>query len=214
MALAKVLSCAVVGLDGELIEVEVDVSNGQVGLTIVGLPDAAVQEAKERVRSAIRNGGFQFPLKRITVNLAPADIRKEGPAYDLPIAVGVLVASQQVVADVERSVFLGELALDGNVRHAHGVLPMVGLAKNRGIATAFVPESDVREASLIDGVRIMPVRSLSFGASTFDNRRSCEMAEWIGPDQLVAIGVSSAPVKEPRIGCSERPRGPTSQQQR
>ena len=161
MALAKVLSCAVVGLDGELVDVEVDVANGQVGLTIVGLPDAAVQEAKERVRSAIRNGGFTFPLKRITVNLAPADIRKEGPAYDLPIAVGVLMASQQVVADVERSIFLGELALDGNVRHAHGVLPMVGLAKDRGIETAFVPESDVREASLIDGVRIMPVRSLS-----------------------------------------------------
>jgi magnesium chelatase family protein len=81
MPLAKVLSCAVVGLDGELVDVEVDVANGQVGLTIVGLPDAAVQEAKERVRSAIRNGGFTFPLKRITVNLAPADIRKEGPAY-------------------------------------------------------------------------------------------------------------------------------------
>ncbi|MEX1253741.1 MAG: YifB family Mg chelatase-like AAA ATPase [Dehalococcoidia bacterium] len=161
MPLAKVLSCAVVGLDGELIEVEVDVAYGNVNFQIVGLPDAAVQEAKERVRSAIKNSGFNFPLKRITVNLAPADLRKEGPSYDLPIAVGVLIASQQVVGEVEGAVFLGELALDGAVRHAHGVLPMVGLAQQRGIATAYVPEPDAGEAALIDRVRILPVRSLA-----------------------------------------------------
>ncbi len=161
MALAKVLSCAVVGLDGELVEVEVDIAKGMPAFAIVGLPDAAVQEAKERVRSAIRNSGFPFPNRRITVNLAPADIRKEGPAYDLPIAVGVLIASQQVVADVDRTIFLGELALDGAVRHAHGVLPMVGLAKDRGMETAYVPEADVREAGLIDGVRIIPVSNLA-----------------------------------------------------
>jgi magnesium chelatase family protein len=161
MALAKVLSCAVVGLDGELVEVEVDVGRGNVTFQVVGLGDTAVQEARERVRSAIKNSGFEFPLKRLIVSLAPADLRKEGPAYDLPIAVGVLVASQQAVVDVERTVFLGELALDGSVRHAHGVLPMVGLAKERGIETAFVPEADVREASLIEGVRVMPVRSLA-----------------------------------------------------
>jgi magnesium chelatase family protein len=161
MALAKVLSCAVVGLDGELVEVEVDVARGNVTFQVVGLGDTAVQEARERVRSAIKNSGFHFPLQRLIVSLAPADLRKEGPAYDLPIAVGVLVASQQAVADVDRSVFLGELALDGSVRHAHGVLPMVGLAKDRGIDTAFVPEADVREASLIDGVRVFPVRSLA-----------------------------------------------------
>src|SRR3989304_4708673 len=112
MALAKVFSCAVVGLDGELVDVEVDVASGQVGFFIVGLPDAAVQEAKERVRSAIKNSGFQFPLRR--------------------------------------AAFLGELALNGNVRHAHGVLPMVALAKDRGIETAYVPEADVREAALIE----------------------------------------------------------------
>ena len=128
---------------------------------IVGLPDAAVQEAKERVRSAIRNSGFPFPNRRITVNLAPADLRKEGPAYDLPIAVGLLIASQQAVADVEHAVFLGELALDGTVRHAQGILPMVGLAKARGIETVYVPEADAREAALIEGVRIRPVRSLA-----------------------------------------------------
>jgi len=158
--LSKVFSCAVVGLDGELIEVEVDIAQGMPAFAIVGLPDAAVQEAKERVRSAIKNSGFQFPRGRITVNLAPADLRKEGPSYDLPIAVGILIASQQVIAQTERTVFLGELALDGQVRHAHGVLPMVALAKERGVATVYVPDADALEASLINEVRIFPVRTL------------------------------------------------------
>ncbi len=161
MALAKVFSCAVIALDGELIEVEVDIAQGMPAFAIVGLPDAAVQEAKERVRSAIKNSGFPFPNKRITVNLAPADIRKEGPAYDLPIAISLLIASEQVVAETDRTVFLGELALDGAVRHAHGVLPLVGLAKERGIEAVYVPEADAHEAALIDGVRIFPVRSLT-----------------------------------------------------
>ncbi|MGB2694862.1 MAG: YifB family Mg chelatase-like AAA ATPase, partial [Dehalococcoidia bacterium] len=160
MPLAKVLSCAVIGLDGEIVDVEVDISSAMPAFAIVGLGDTAVQEAKERVRSAIRNSGFPFPSRRITVNLAPADLRKEGPSYDLPIAVGVLVASQQTFGDVEGAAFLGELALDGSVRHAQGVLPMVGLAKERGIETVYVPETDAREAALIDGVRIFPVRTL------------------------------------------------------
>jgi magnesium chelatase family protein len=160
MAPSKVFSCAVVGLDGALVEVEVDIASGLPFFAIVGLPDTAVQEAKERVRSAIKNSGFQFPMRRLIVSLAPADLRKEGPAYDLPIAVGVLIASQQAIAEVERTVFLGELALDGAVRHAHGVLPMVALAKDRGITTVYVPEADAREAALIEGVRIVPVRTL------------------------------------------------------
>ncbi|MEX0786779.1 MAG: YifB family Mg chelatase-like AAA ATPase [Dehalococcoidia bacterium] len=161
MPLAKVLSCAIVGLDGELVEVEVDVARGNVTFQVVGLGDTAVQEARERVRSAIKNSGFDFPLRRLIVSLAPADLRKEGPSYDLPIAVGVLIASQQVVADLDRSVFLGELALDGSVRHAHGVLPMVGLAKERGIETVFVPAADAGEAALIDGIRVVPVANLA-----------------------------------------------------
>ena len=105
--LAKVTSCAVVGLDGALVDVEVDVSNGQPGFTIVGLPDAAVQESRERVRAAIKNSSFAYPFnKRITVNLAPADLRKEGPAYDLPIAVGLLMASEQLRADLARTFIL------------------------------------------------------------------------------------------------------------
>ena len=125
---------------------------------MVGLPDTAVKEAKERVGSAIKNSGFPFPNGRITVNLAPADIRKEGPAYDLPIAVGIMVASGQALADVTDSVFLGELSLDGAVRHAHGILPMVALARERGIRTVFVPAVDAAEAALVPDMTVYPGR--------------------------------------------------------
>jgi magnesium chelatase family protein len=158
--LAKVSSCAVVGLDGEVVEVEVDISQGLPAFAIVGLPDAAVQEAKERVRSAVRNSGHAFPMKRITVNLAPAALRKEGPAYDLPIAVGILMASGQVEGAGERAVFLGELSLDGKVRHTQGVLPMVALARDRGFQAVYVPWEDAGEASLIEGVEVVPVADL------------------------------------------------------
>ena len=159
--LAKVLSCAVVGLEGAIVEVEVDISAGLPAFTIVGLPDAAVQEARERVRAAIRNSGLTFPMKRITVNLAPADLRKEGPAYDLPIAVGILLSSEQLSADMSETLFLGELSLDGGLRHTHGILPMVALAQEKGLATVFVPTPDAREASLVQGVRVTPVNSLA-----------------------------------------------------
>ena len=137
--LAKVTSCAVVGLDGALVDVEVDISNGQPGFTIVGLPDAAVQESRERVRAAIKNSNFFYPFnKRITFNLAPADLRKEGPAYDLPIAVGLLIASEQLAADLSRTLVIGELSLDGIVRHTNGVLPMAAVARERGFGDLFV----------------------------------------------------------------------------
>ena len=163
--LAKVLSCAVVGLEGAIVEVEVDISAGLPAFTIVGLPDTAVQEARERVRAAIKNSGLTFPMKRITVNLAPADLKKEGPAYDLPIAVGILLSSEQVFADASQMLFLGELSLDGSLRHTHGILPMVALAKESGFDTAFVPASDAKEASLIQGLNTVPVNSLAELAS-------------------------------------------------
>lgn len=127
--LAKVQSCAIVGLDGALVEVEVDIGHGLPSFTIVGLPDAAVQESKERVRAALKNSGAIF-MKRLTVNLAPADLRKEGPAYDLPIAVAILLASEQAFGDVGDALFLGELSLDGALRHTDGILPN-GLAGPR-----------------------------------------------------------------------------------
>jgi magnesium chelatase family protein len=163
--LAKVLSCAVVGLEGAIVEVEVDISSGLPAFTIVGLPDTAVQEAKERVRAAIKNSGLAFPMKRITVNLAPADLRKEGPAYDLPIAVGILLSSEQLSPHTSDTLFLGELSLDGSLRHTHGILPMVALAQERGLSSVFVPATDAREASLVQGVRVIPVNSLAELAS-------------------------------------------------
>lgn len=158
--LAKVTSCAVVGLEGELIQVEVDISQGLPSMTIVGLPDAAIQESRERVRAAIKNTGLPFPRTRVTVNLAPADIRKEGPAYDLPIAIGILLASEQIFANVEEAIIMGELSLDGSVRHVSGVLPMASLAKEEGYTTLFVPAEDAAEATLIEGLTVYPLETL------------------------------------------------------
>ncbi len=159
--LARALSCAVVGLDSALVEVEVDLSQGLPAFTIVGLPDAAVNEAKERVRAAVRNSGLQFPMRRITVNLAPADLRKEGPSYDLPMAVALLAASEQVALDPAQHLFLGELGLDGTLRHTTGILPMVALARERGIPTVYVPAVNALEAALIREVAVIPVQTLA-----------------------------------------------------
>jgi len=161
--LARVFSCAVIGLEGELVEVEVDISRAEMpSTTVVGLPDTAVQESRERVRAAIRNSGLTPPFNsKVIVNLAPADLRKEGPSYDLPIAVGTLLASGQVVANVEDAVFIGELSLDGDVRPVRGLLPMVALAHKRGMTRAFVPEANAPEAALVAGMTVFPVPSLS-----------------------------------------------------
>ncbi len=158
--LAKVTSCAVIGLEGIIVAVEVDISPGLPSFTIVGLPDAAVQEARERVRAAIRNSGFTFPMRRIIVNLAPADIKKAGPVYDLPIAMAILLSSEQLSADVSQAVFLGELSLDGSLRHTNGILPMGALAHQQGFSQIILPSSDAREASLIEGAGIIPITSL------------------------------------------------------
>lgn len=161
--LAKVLSCAIIGLEAHVVEVEVDINRGQPAFNLVGLPDAAVRESRDRVYSAIRNSGLKFPgNKRITVNLAPADLRKEGPAYDLPIAVGILAASQQVWPDrLTGSLFIGELSLDGSTRHTKGILPMAALARSEGLTQIFVPEVDAEEAALLPDVEIYPVSCLS-----------------------------------------------------
>ena len=152
---------AVIGLDGAPICVEVDISSGMPKTTIVGLPDAAVDEARERVRSAIRNAGAGFPTKRVTVNLAPAHIRKEGAGYDLPIAVGMLVATGQVCESaVQDTLFLGELALDGELRHVRGVLPVAAAARDASVRRIVVPKVDAEEASLIDGIEVVAVDSL------------------------------------------------------
>jgi magnesium chelatase family protein len=159
--LARVFSCAVVGLDGILVEVEVDTGQGLPGMTIVGLPDAAVQESRERVQSAIKNAGLIYPRKRVVVNLAPASIRKEGPVYDLPIALGVLAMTGQIPLNaLDSTLVIGELSLEGTVRHVRGVLPMAAFARQEGFQRVFVPEADAPEAALIPDLEVIPARSL------------------------------------------------------
>ncbi|MBN1430858.1 MAG: YifB family Mg chelatase-like AAA ATPase [Anaerolineae bacterium] len=159
--LAKVNSCALVGLDATLVEVEVYSAKGMPAITVVGLPDAAVKESRERVWAALRNSGLTFPGGRVTINLAPADLRKEGPAYDLPIALGVLAASGQIPADaLEGALALGELSLDGSVRHVCGILPAAHMAQSLGLERVFVPAVDAAEASLIPDIEVIPVEHL------------------------------------------------------
>ncbi len=160
--LAKVYSCALIGLEGALVEVEADLNPRSLpSVTLVGLPDTAVKESTERVRAAIFNSGLTYPRGRLTVNLAPADLRKEGPAYDLPIAVGVLIATEQAWPDgVEGALVVGELSLDGTVRHTPGILPMAALARERGLKRMYVPAADAAEAALVGGIEVLPVENL------------------------------------------------------
>src|SRR3972149_10619199 len=159
--LAKIVSGATVGLDAVLVDVEVDIAEqGLPSFTIVGLPDKAVEESKERVRSAIKNSGADFPINRITVNLAPADLPKMGPAYDLPIALGILIASGQVNFNLDGCLFFGELSLDGGLRHTKGVLPIAYLAKEKGIKSVFIPNINEQEASVVSGISVYPINSL------------------------------------------------------
>ncbi|MBN1230726.1 MAG: YifB family Mg chelatase-like AAA ATPase [Anaerolineales bacterium] len=159
--LARVYSCAVIGLDGVVVETEVDTFQGLPKITIVGLPDAAVQESRERVQSAIKNAGFRFPRKRITVNLAPASVRKVGPVYDLPIALGILIAGDEISPEgLNNAMVIGELSLDGSVRHVSGVLPMAVMAMEEGYKRIYVPAEDANEAALVEGIEVYPVDSL------------------------------------------------------
>ncbi len=159
----KVLSAATVGLESSIVEVEVDtITAGLHQFNIVGLPDTAVKEAKDRVSSAIKNGSLKPPhhCGRVTVNLAPADLKKEGPIYDLPIALGFLLATSQIAFDFKDKLFLGELSLDGKVRPIKGVLPMAIMAKRAKIKEIYVPAENAPEASVIDGITVFPVKSL------------------------------------------------------
>jgi len=159
--LAKITSGSTVGLDATLVDVEVDIAEqGLPSFTIVGLPDKAVEESKERVRSAIKNSGADFPINRITVNLAPADLPKVGPAYDLPIALGILIASGQIAPSLKDCLFFGELSLDGGLRHTNGILPMAYLAKEKRLKRVFVPRVNQQEAAVVPWIEVYPVESL------------------------------------------------------
>ncbi|OQB05847.1 MAG: Competence protein ComM [bacterium ADurb.Bin212] len=159
----KILSGSNIGLDSYVVEVEVDIGAGLPSFTIVGLPDKAIDESKERIRSAIKNSNLNFPQHRLTVNLAPADVKKEGPNFDLPMAVGILLADNQLefLPEYNVSLFVGELALDGRLRHINGALPLAIYAKERGYKRLYLPKVNAEEASLVSGLEVMPVDSLS-----------------------------------------------------
>ncbi len=155
------LSSALTGTDAILIEVEVDLAMGMPAMAVVGLPEAAVRESKDRVRAALRNSGYEFPPRRITVNLAPADVRKEGSAYDLPIALGILAASGALPeARLDEYAALGELSLDGRVKPVRGALPIAAAVRRRGLRGILLPTGNTREAAVIEGIDVVPIETL------------------------------------------------------
>ena len=157
---SKVRSMGLYGMDAFLVEIEADLSTGLPSFDVVGLPDASVKESRDRIRASFKNTGFDFPVARITVNMAPADKRKEGSLYDLPLFVALLIASGQLSAPDPGFVFLGELSLSGEVRPVRGVLPMVIKAREDGVQAVFVPAANAQEAAVVDGIRVYPVHSV------------------------------------------------------
>src|SRR5215475_6184889 len=159
--MARVVSSTLHGIDGLLVEVEVDLSWGPARFAIVGLAEGAVRESKDRVRSALRNGGYKVSARRIIVNLAPADVKKDGAAFDLPIALGMLAASGQLPGDRLRSyASLGELSLDGRVKAVRGALPVAAAMRTGGLRGLLVPPQNAREAAVIQGIEFIPVPTL------------------------------------------------------
>ncbi|MBW4616743.1 MAG: YifB family Mg chelatase-like AAA ATPase [Desmonostoc vinosum HA7617-LM4] len=160
--LARVWSASIVGIDAVKVGVEVDVSGGLPGTVILGLPDSAIQESKERVKATLKNAGFAFPMRKIVINLTPADLRKEGPSFDLPISVGILAASEQVGADLLGDyLFLGEVSLDGSLRAVAGVLPIAATAQKMGITSVVLPVDNAQEAAVVEGLSVYGCKCLS-----------------------------------------------------
>ena len=175
--LARVRSAAVFGIEAFPVAIEVDVSHGLPGFTVVGLPDAIVKESRDRIRSAVRNSGFEFPRHRITVNLAPADMRKAGASFDLPIALGVLAAAGRIDRrDVEDVVIVGELSLDGTIQAARGVLPIAVAARRHGVPGLLLPAGNGDEAAVVEGLQFFPVRSLADAVDALNDPRPVALA--------------------------------------
>ncbi len=179
---SMVRSVGVFGIQSYMVSIEADVSMGKSKFDVVGLPDLAVNESRERVRSAMKNSGFDFPVIHITVNLAPADIRKEGPIYDLPILIALLSATGQLSKQPSDIAFIGELSLGGEVRHINGVLPMVIEARNNGIRQIFIPYDNAAEASVVDGIEIYAVRTVKELIEHLENVNKLTPVEFAIPD--------------------------------
>jgi magnesium chelatase family protein len=193
MTVRKIMTATLVGIDAALVEVQADISNGLPATTIVGLPDVAVQESRERVRSAIKHSGFQYPQTRIILNLAPGTLPKAGTHFDLPIAVAILLASNLISINfsVEDCLFLGELSLDGQVRSTAGVLAMVLAAKSAGFGTVFVPAENANMANLVKGVKVYPLTSLKELADHLTTRKSITPTVFEGSSAQLVGSVSS-----------------------
>jgi magnesium chelatase family protein len=169
--LSKVCSAAVNGIDAYAVEVEVNVGYGDSLIVVVGLPDAAVKESKDRVSTALSNSGYKFPLGRTTINLAPADVKKEGPSFDLPIALGIIAASEQLETDqLDNFVAVGELALTGAVRSCKGVLPIAVRAKEDGKIGVLVPAENAAEAAVVSGLKVIPIQNLREAAEFLEGQ--------------------------------------------
>ena len=187
--LSIVKSMSLSGLDGYLVSVQVDVSSGIPSFNIVGLPDASIRESKERVQTAIKNSGFKFSNKKIIVNLAPANTKKEGSIFDLPMAVGILIATDIIVNKrlyeiLDKTIFIGELSLDGNLNKISGVLPICIEAKKLGIKQVILPFENANEASIIEGLTVLPINHITEVVSFLNNNSNIHPAKFIGNNSV------------------------------
>jgi magnesium chelatase family protein len=195
--LARVWSASIVGIDAVKVGVEVDVSGGLPGIVVVGLPDTAVQESRERVKAALKNAGFAFPMRKIVINLTPADLRKEGPSFDLPISVGIMAASEQVDAQLLGDyLFLGEVSLDGNLRPIAGVLPIAAAAKQLGIAGLVVPVGNAREAAVVQGLAVYGFNDLSQVADFLNEPERYSPVQMDGLQELQTFQMNGPDLKD------------------
>lgn len=193
---AKVKSQGLYGLNSFDVIVEADISSGLPRFDVVGLPDAAIKESRERVRASIKNCGLTFPISRITVNIAPADVKKEGAIYDLPILISILKASGQIKGNIDNYSFIGELSLNGEIRAANGVLPMVIGAKESGVDAVFVPSQNAGEGAVIDGIDVLPASNILEILAHFDGEKLIESVKnTITDDEIISDSLDFADVK-------------------
>ncbi|HNS57271.1 MAG TPA: magnesium chelatase domain-containing protein, partial [Smithellaceae bacterium] len=171
----KVLGMSIIGMESHPVSVEVDISDGLPQFSTVGLPDASVKESRDRIKAAIKNSGYRFPRSHVTINLAPADIKKEGTGFDLPIAVGILAAEELIKEkSLEDCFFIGELSLDGSIKSVRGVLPAALKAKELGLKKVFVPGENAAEAAIVEGIAVLGVNTLPDVVEFLNNRQVIE----------------------------------------
>lgn len=195
--LARVWSASLVGIDAIKVGVEVDVSGGLPGIVVVGLPDTAVQESKERVKATLKNSGYAFPMRKIVINLTPADLRKEGPSFDLPISIGILAASEQVSPELLGDyLFLGEVSLDGSLRPVAGVLPVAAAAQKLGIAGLVVPMDNAKEAAVVKGLSVYGFKHLADVADFLNDSQRYQPIKWDGLQALNQAALNGPDLKD------------------